>query len=62
MGVLAYSFAEVVDQVAGRQDIHSREVIGSCWVIMVAMNSEDRQPHVEVVILKVHAPASMGLR
>ena len=53
----AYCFAKVVDKVAGGKNIHCRQVVCACRVIMIAMYGKDRQPYVEVGILKVYAPA-----
>lgn len=62
MHVLTYSFPKVVDKVAGRQDIDSREVVCACWVIMIAMYCEYRHADIEVVVFKVHSPANVEVQ
>ena len=48
--------AEVVDVVHGGQHVHRGEVFGAAGVVVVAVDGEHGQPHVEVGVLRlVHA-------
>lgn len=53
----SHSFAEVVDQACGGQEVHSGQAVGPRRVVMVAMDGEDGQPHIDVWVLEVHMPA-----
>ena len=52
-----YHFAKVIDQTAAGEDVHSREILCTGWVIMIAMDGEYWDANVQIGILKVHPPA-----
>jgi hypothetical protein len=54
----AHHFAKVIDEVRRRQQVHRRQVVGAGGVVMVAVDGEHRQAHVQVGVLKVGAPAA----
>jgi hypothetical protein len=48
-----HRLAKVVDQAARGQDVHSRQVFCTPRVVMVPMDGEDGQAHVQVGVLVV---------
>ena len=54
---VTHHFPKVVDEAACREEVHGRHIVWPRWIVMVAVDSKNRQADVEVGVCKVHEPA-----
>ena len=55
-GAAKHMLPKVIDQLAGAEDVDCGEVVGAGGVVVVAVDGEDGQPHVEVGVHIVGKP------